>query len=425
MKKTLLSVSPLMLLVPAIGCQVGSDSPRTSTSAISQHAGLPIVRPPRSNADGPPSPTDNPVQVAGSCPVDQTVSYSGGPVLQNVVIVNLYWGSSAQAGNRSFLDGFASAITSSSFMDYMGEYSTGSYVIGRGTFGGDYEMTPPAGTEAGTVTDTQVTTELFAEINAGTLPANDANHLYFIYFPPGLTISSSVAGLSCSSYYGYHYFGSNNGQNVVYSVMPDLGPQGCNATWIGMTVNDLTTLVASHELAEATADPIWPSGWGEVGDPCAWAAPPATVNGYTVQRCWSNAANGCVAAPPPNPLATCGSVCSDTSSDPANCGGCGNACSNGGSCVSGQCTGGGCQGGQILCAGACTDPTSDPNNCGACGNACPDGDGCISSQCVPASCQDGQILCAGACTDPTSDPNNCGACGNVCSSGFCSEGTCF
>src|ERR1700722_16943505 len=195
-----------------------------------------LVPPPARPFDAPPSANFsaiNPVQVAGACPTDAPLAYSGGPVLQNVVLVNLYWGASAQTNNRTFLDGFAAAVTQSSFMDYLHEYSTGSYVIGRGSFGGDFQMTPPAGTETGTVTDTQITTELFAEINAGTLPANDPNHLYFIYFPPGLTITSSVAGTSCQAYYGYHYYGNNNGQNVVYAVMPDLGPQGCNATWGG------------------------------------------------------------------------------------------------------------------------------------------------------------------------------------------------
>jgi hypothetical protein len=426
----------------AVACEsgtarVGSTGQAATLDATSDG---PVCRPVARVSDAPPSAAAStlPVQVAGLCPAGTNLVYSGGPVLQNVAIVNLYWGPQAQAGARTVLDGFAAAVTQSSFLDYLGEYSTGNYTIGRGSFAGSYELTPPAGTTSGTVTDTQIEAELFSLLDAKTIPANDANHLYFIYFPPGVTISSSISGTSCQAFYGYHYFNAHNGANVVYAIMPDLGPGGCNATaqMPGMAVNDITTLVASPELAEATTDPIFPSGWGEVGDPCAWVAPLQNVNGYVVQRCWSNKANGCVAAPPPSPLLTCGNVCSDTSVDAQNCGACGTTCSSE-ACAASQCVGGVTCVGQAACGSTCTNLQTDTNNCGACGNACPVGASCTSGQCagpVPSdagvaapdapACAPGQIPCGNGCIDPTSDPNNCGACGNVCTSQVCQNGAC-
>src|SRR5215510_6269111 len=63
----------------------------------------------------------------------------------------------------------------------------------------------------------------------------------------------------------------------------------------------------------------------------------------------------------------CGGECRDTTSDPANCGGCGNLCEVTVRCVNSQCSG--CQGSYTACNGSCTDLQSDPNNCGMCGNA--------------------------------------------------------
>ncbi len=78
-----------------------------------------------------------------------------------------------------------------------------------------------------------------------------------------------------------------------------------------------------------------------------------------------------------------------------------------------QDSGGGNCGGQCLgvqstcCANTCVDTTSDPNNCGFCGNAC-----------GAASC------CSSGCVDTMgSDNANCGGCGVPCS-GTCVGGTC-
>jgi hypothetical protein len=67
----------------------------------------------------------------------------------------------------------------------------------------------------------------------------------------------------------------------------------------------------------------------------------------------------------------------DASSDVDNCGFCGDACGQNGSCVSGACD---CAPGFTQCIG-CVDLQTDVNNCGSCNNSCSPGLACISAIC--------------------------------------------
>ncbi len=152
----------------------------------------------------------------------------------------------------------------------------------------------------------------------------------------------------------------------------------------------------------------------------------------------------------------CGNACLDVASDPQNCGGCGQNCAAGqtcveGSCVSGvsatTCTGdGGCNlpdgGSGLCCSGACVDPISDLANCGACGFTCFAGATCSAQGCVAPSCSEAfdnarclpadagvGICCGGSCIawnpDFFWDPANCGGCGYTCPAGTnCSVASC-
>lgn len=88
-----------------------------------------------------------------------------------------------------------------------------------------------------------------------------------------------------------------------------------------------------------------------------------------------------------------------------------------------------CPTGTTACGGACVNLTSDPRNCGACGNACASGITCSIGVCGSSGCPAGTTRCSGGgafvCADLTTDARNCGACGVACSSGrTCTGGVC-
>src|SRR5262249_32136750 len=102
-------------------------------------------------------------------------------------------------------------------------------------------------------------------------------------------------------------------------------------------------------------------------------------------------------------------------------------------CTNGLC-GVGCTGGLVKCGGVCRDLTSDPGNCGACGQPCAAGQTCVSGQCLAGLvCSAGFGNCDGndanGCETPLNTVTNCGGCGNTCnqsnsSSALCNGVTC-
>lgn len=130
-----------------------------------------------------------------------------------------------------------------------------------------------------------------------------------------------------------------------------------------------------------------------------------------------------------SPYVGCNGACVDETSDPNNCGGCG------ASFVCPAPTRGIATCGMSVCgvscnqaafptycsAGhACVDTSSDNANCGVCGNACTNAT-CAGGHCV---CNSGFSTCGSACIDLMNDGSNCGACGHSCAGATCSNGAC-
>ncbi|HTD24630.1 MAG TPA: hypothetical protein VK738_18380 [Terriglobales bacterium] len=271
--------------------------------------------------------------IAFAAPAGAHLTYFGGPVISNVHVVEVLYGSGAylpqvsQTATPSIASFFSDLTGSSGYVTLLSQYDTPAsggtnQTIGSGTFDGLFQIVPSAANSGSTVDDTQIQAELLAQINAGHLPAplldsaGNVNTIYMIYFPPGVTItqggsSSCVGGGFCA----YHGTTSNtlNMKNVLYGVLPDMqAGSGCDVGCGSSSTFGNYTSVTSHELTEAITDAdvgiattfAAPLAWydmtnGEIGDICNAQQGSYTANGtaYTIQLEFSNSANNCVLPP--------------------------------------------------------------------------------------------------------------------------------
>ena len=258
------------------------------------------------------------------------LNYYGGPVLSNARVVMVTYGTGTYLGNIAgtatpTMASFYQQVVASKYLSWLKEYNTNikaqnghqgtNQTIGTGSFVGSYAIAPAAARNGGTISDANIQAEVSAQIDAGTLPAPDANTLYMVHFPHGKSITqggtgSCVAGGFCA----YHGSFIHNGKEIYYGVNPDMGPgSGCDGGCGGSTQFNNQTSVSSHELVEAITDaevgqatnvdlPLawYDSSQGEIGDICT-AIQGTIVGGdgitYTVQKQWSNAANACIVIP--------------------------------------------------------------------------------------------------------------------------------
>jgi len=218
--------------------------------------------------------------------------YNHGPLISNPQVFTIFWGSawrqSTSASLIPQLNGFFDYILSSPLIDQLTEYSVPQYQIGHGTRIGTITLTTPD--VSGTVDDAQIQQMIEQQISAGSFPASNANLIYFVFLPSGVTVTQGGSA-SCQVFCGYHDAISNQ---IWYAVMPFPDCSGCASN---LQSFDALTVSGSHELCEAITDPIPGEGWydnqnGEIGDICPWQI--KQVGQYTVQKEWSNRAGSCV-----------------------------------------------------------------------------------------------------------------------------------
>ncbi|HEY6306572.1 MAG TPA: hypothetical protein VI488_08975 [Candidatus Angelobacter sp.] len=280
-------------------------------------------------------PSVNGAIVGFAAPAGAHLTYFGGPVISNVHVVQVLYGSgsyNAEVAGTSTpsMGNFYSDITgtNSGWITLLSQYDTTisggtNQTIGNGTFDGLFQIAPSAGNDGPTIDDTQIQAELLAQVTAGHLPAplldaaGNVNTLYMIFFPPGKTITLS-GSQSCQpgGFCAYHGTTSNtfNSKNVLYGVHPDMQSGLCATGGCGSSsVFGNYTSVTSHEVAESITDADVgiatvfgpPLAWydmnnGEIGDICNGQQGSYVANGttYTIQLLFSNAANNCVLPPP-------------------------------------------------------------------------------------------------------------------------------
>jgi hypothetical protein len=231
------------------------------------------------------------------------LKYNNGPLLANVEVFTVFWGGDwknqpALASVSQSINDFFTFILTSPLIDQLSEYNIpGGTTIGHGSLVGSKTLsTDPANP----IDDSAIQTALQGWIaNDSDFPQANANSLYFIYFPPGTTITLQ-GDSSCQSFGGYHdSFKDSSGKAIFYAVEPF-----CMPFQSGMSQLDFLTLTSSHELCESITDPIPGEGWywfkdqqnqGEIGDICE-AAPNAEerMGTFLVQREWSNKHKKCV-----------------------------------------------------------------------------------------------------------------------------------
>jgi hypothetical protein len=220
------------------------------------------------------------------------LAYNNGPLLTNVQVYAIFWGSAWQQSPASdtvtYMNGFFDYILTSPLMDQMAEYSVQGQTIGYGSRIGTTNITAPD--PGATVADSDIQQLINNGIASNTLPQSSANMLYFVFLPSGVTVTQDGSS-SCQAFCGYH--DNINGQ-LFYAVMPYPDCQGCTGN---LATFDALTSTISHELCESVTDPIPGQGWydqnnGEIGDICAWKT--KQLGNYTVQLEWSNSANSCV-----------------------------------------------------------------------------------------------------------------------------------
>ncbi len=240
------------------------------------------------------------------------VRYYGGPVISQATVYVIFWGQNVDAQTRAKIGPFYANILNSGYLDWLSEYDTNvpavggragtGQIISRGRYAGATTIIPE--NKSKSLSDAAIERELSAQIADGRLPPANADALYMIYFPSGISVSLPDGSLSCQDFEGYHEgFAAKSGVPVYYGVFPDCG-----------TGFEDLSVTSSHETLEAITDPFptngthpaYPQAWNsetgdEISDLCdgvdtSYVTGPGGLVSE-VEPAWSDLANACNMGP--------------------------------------------------------------------------------------------------------------------------------
>ena len=235
------------------------------------------------------------------------LTYMCGKIQPSQKIYVVFWGSAWNSGGdpdkeasrlKSFYSGLKASQWESAITQYYGP--VGTYVANTTRFAGSYVDT--AHQPSAHPTDAQVAAE--AKIAAAHFGDYSIDASYVVAMPH----AHNPLGFESGQYCAYHNSQAAAGGSIQFTNFPYIpdARQGCGAGAVTSPgTDDGVTIVAGHETAETSTDPIVnpnPTGWynntyGEIGDECAWTDLKNTkfsTGTYPTQPLWSNKANGCV-----------------------------------------------------------------------------------------------------------------------------------
>ncbi len=195
---------------------------------------------------------------------------SGGPVITNPVFVPMTFDVDDL---RDPIEDFIASVGCTTYWHSIAP----DYGVGDGITSAPVHMSDTA---PATIDDTAIGPFINAKIMAQQAPAFVPNQTVYVIFYPDGTDVTLQGEHSCQSFGGYHYeYEMGDGTKVPYAVIPRCGNFGM------LSGTDAITAVTSHELLEATSDPLpetapayqfpepnglaWALiGGGEIGDMC-------------------------------------------------------------------------------------------------------------------------------------------------------------
>lgn len=287
--------SAFSTLAVACGSTTTEPAPVTTPAPVE-----PAPPPPPAAIEPPAAPLDHgapSTTYPAFTPAMGQLAHNGGSVLKNPVIVTVTWPGDTQADD---LENFGDTIGAGQYWkEVTSEYGSAAAVSGEANHVRLTEAAPA------TFSDTQlnsfVAQSLTKAEGAWPTPAT-GDPVYILYLPKTTQLMLGGKSACAQGVGGYHDSTKVNGKSVAYAIVPRCGGN-----------MDVTTLSASHELAEAATDPYprsrpaWSGfreedlAWeffqqfqSENGDACEFyrdsdmRAGESDVN-YTVQRQWSNA----------------------------------------------------------------------------------------------------------------------------------------